>query len=177
MVHFTTPNGQQFPSYDCWNLARLLKLKNSGQTGHFGMNWSLSEISPWEPWKLWMPKLLLTNSAFWWLLTWSHLMHCSTVTSFQRQVMVLNGSWTGWTQEWNLRFKGLRWVKLVGVWLWILQRTCSTFQHLLIHMISITTAMVTAVRRRQHLCGALADCRNSVSKQGFNFGIDEDYDF
>jgi hypothetical protein len=39
-----------------------------------------------------MPKLSLTNSAFRWLLTWSHAMHSLTVMIFQRQVTVLNGS-------------------------------------------------------------------------------------
>jgi hypothetical protein len=40
MVHFMNPNGQQFMSYD---------YKKFGQTGPFGMNWPLGEISPSQP--------------------------------------------------------------------------------------------------------------------------------
>jgi hypothetical protein len=71
---------------------QFAEIGSSGLTGPFGHNWSLGEPSPWQPWKLWIPKLSLTNSAFWWLLTWSHPMHGSIVMSFQRQVTVLNGS-------------------------------------------------------------------------------------
>jgi hypothetical protein len=86
MVHFSTPNGQLQLSELGW----VAEIEISGQTGPFDMNRSLGEISPWQPWKLRTPKLSLTNLTFLWLLTQSHPMHGSTVTSFQREVMVLN---------------------------------------------------------------------------------------
>jgi hypothetical protein len=62
----------------------------------------------------------------------------------------------------------------------ILQPTCSALKRLLIHTISITTSMVTVVQR-QRSCGVLADSQKSnssmVLKLGFDFRIDEDYDF
>jgi hypothetical protein len=143
------------------------------------MNRSLGKISPWKPWKLLILKLLLPNSSFLWLLTWSHPMHGLTVMSFQRQVTVLKGS--GQTEH-KSQFPvlGLRWVKLGAVWLQILQLTCSAFQCLLIHMISITKSMVTAVQR-QHSCGVLVDHRKSDSSTGLKLGngfrISEDFNF
>jgi hypothetical protein len=52
----------------------------------------------------------------------------------------------------------------------VLQLNCSAFQHLLKHMISITTAMVMPIQR-QHLCEALADCQKSDSSIGFETSI------
>jgi hypothetical protein len=60
--------------------------------------------------------------------------------------------WTYWTLESSCSFRGPKWVKLGEVCLWILQLTCSAFQCLLIHTISITTVMVTTVQR-QRSCG------------------------
>jgi hypothetical protein len=65
---------------------------NSGQIVPFGTNQVFGEISPWPPQILRIPKLSLTNSAFFRLLTLLQLMHGSTTTSFQTRVMVLNFS-------------------------------------------------------------------------------------
>jgi hypothetical protein len=130
------------------------------------MNRSLGESLLWQPWKLWIPKSSLTHSAFRWLLTRFHLMHGSTVMSFQKQVMVLNGSGQighrseflgfGVQDGWNLAKFDYRFCL-----------TCSAFQRLLIHTISIITVMVTAIQR-QHSCRVLADSWKSVSSMGLN---------
>jgi hypothetical protein len=44
-----------------------------------------------------------------------------------------------------LRFKGIRCMKHGEGCLWILKVTCSAFQHLLIHMFSVSTTMVTTI--------------------------------
>jgi hypothetical protein len=85
---------------------------------------------------------------------------------FSKAAMVLNIFRTDWTWKWNLRFRGLRWVNVGDVCLRILLLTCSAFQCLLIHTISITTTMVMTIQR-QHSCGALADCRKFNSSIGF----------
>jgi hypothetical protein len=85
MVHVMTPYSQQLPCHSYRNLVGLLNLRKSWQTWPFVINWSLGKILLWQPWKLHIPKLSLTNSGFCRLLTWSQLMHGSTVLSFQRR--------------------------------------------------------------------------------------------
>jgi putative component of membrane protein insertase Oxa1/YidC/SpoIIIJ protein YidD len=58
-------------------------------------------------------------------------------------------------------FRDIRNVNHGVVCLQILQLTCSAFQHQLIHMISVTTAVVTAIRR-QHSCGVQRTARNHI---------------
>jgi hypothetical protein len=78
--------------------------------------------------------------------------------------------WTDWAMKRNLRFKGLRWVKLCEALLRILQLTFSTFKRLLKHMILATAATVTAIRR-WHSCGVLADRMEIWFFDGLNSGM------
>jgi hypothetical protein len=58
--------------------------------------------------KLCIWKILLTNSAFCWLLIWPVLTHGLVATDFSSQVIVLIRFWTDWTYTCFIRFLGHR---------------------------------------------------------------------
>jgi hypothetical protein len=100
MVHFTTPNGQQIMSYGYRKMAGFLNREKSGQAWPFGINQDFGKILPWPPQKLCIQKMLLTNSAFFWLLIRLILIHGLVATDFWNQVTVLNWFGTEWIGDW-----------------------------------------------------------------------------
>jgi hypothetical protein len=131
---------------DCW-------ISNSGQIIPFGISLDLGGILSWSPQKLWIPKLLLMNSASHWLLIRPILTHSLVVTAFWSQVTVLN--WFGQIEHWNeMPALGAQdgWNLAV-----LHYGFCSQLAQLF--DASITTTMVTTVQR-QHSCGVSGLSKN-----------------
>jgi hypothetical protein len=132
MVHYLTPNGQQFLSYYCQNLARLL-------------NWEFwidltfrHKLVSWRNFFMTTLKTLNTEIVANYLSFLLVIHMFSSDGQFYSYEFSKTGYgaelfWTDWIEEWNLRFKGPRWVKLGEVWSWILQLTFLAFQRLLVH--------------------------------------------
>jgi hypothetical protein len=144
MIHFSTPNGQRFTSYNCRNFVGLMNRKFwTNQTFHHGtVSWQNFTMTTLKT-----PNTELVANYLIFLLV-THMV--SSDARFDSYEFSKTGHgaerfWTDWTWNWNLWFKDQRWVKLGDVWLRILQLTCSPFQCLLIHTISVTTSMVMTV--------------------------------
>jgi hypothetical protein len=121
-VIFFGPKGHfvmnKYLYYWTWNLVIILLLyvwfEHPGHT-YGGFVPSFSEWGMTPPQKLRIQKMLLTDSAFCWLLIWLILAYGLVVMTFWSSALVLDTLWTDWIAFAWSGFWATRWVRIARV--------------------------------------------------------------